>query len=430
MTRSISFAATGDSFISRPLPPSSALAAIGGLLRQSDARFTNFETLTPGENAIPNAISGGTWASAPAQVIPDLQALGFNLFGLATNHAMDFLQAGLMATEAAMNRHSAVCAGAGANLAEAGRPRYLETANGRVALIAVCSTLHETAVAGQQRPDMIGRPGVNPLRFTTTHLLPKDQLDALMALAAVTGVNVQREIYTKEGVPDTLPPGVLAFGQYRFKEGQTGVETAARPGDVARIVATIADARRQADRVLLSLHAHEQIGSDKTLPATFLEDFSRAAIDAGADAVIGHGPHVLRGIEIYRGRPIFYSLGNFIFQNETIPVLPQDYYDKFKLDLTASVQDAMDKRYDDGRKGFPANPWAWKSVIARWVDDGARATSIALHPVALGFGEGRAQRGLPELSEEQEVLVHLAELSARYGTQIDIQDGIGLVRLN
>ena len=53
------------------------------------------------------------------------------------------------------------------------------------------------------------------------------------------------------------------------------------------------------------------------MPADFIPIFARAVIDAGADVFVGHGPHVLRGIEIYKGKPIFYSLSNFIFQNET-----------------------------------------------------------------------------------------------------------------
>ena len=433
------FAATGDSFITRPLPATPSLAAIRALLHASDARFTNFETLTPGANPTPNAVSGGTWAAAPEQVIPDLQALGFNLFALATNHAMDFLHAGLLATDAAMQKYNAVCAGAGANLADANRPRYLADANrpryldtptGRVALISVCSTLHETAIAGQQRPDMAGRPGANPLRFTTTYRLPKPELDALAALAGATGINAAREQHVKEGIYEKLPPGVLLFGQHRFQEGPAGVDTTPHPGDVARITATIAEARRQADRVILSLHAHEQLGTDKSIAAAFVENFCRTAIDAGAHAVIGHGPHVLRGIEIYRGRPIFYSLGNFIFQNETIQALPQDYYDKFKLGLDANVSDAMDARYDRGQRGFPANPWAWKAVIARWVDDGDRVSAIELHPVTLGFGATRPQRGLPELTDDPTILSHLADLSARYGTRLIPHGTIARVRLD
>ena len=430
MPHPIHFAATGDSFITRRLPNTTQLSAIRVLLAGCDARFTNFETLTPGANAVANAISGGTWASAPDGVIPDLQGLGFNLFALATNHALDFLHAGLTATSAAFARHNAVVAGAGANLAEAAAPRYLETKSGRVALISVCSTLHETAIAGQQRVDLQGRPGINPLRFSTTHTLPRDDLAVLAALAAVSGVNSRNQMMVKEGFGEPPPPGMVQFGDLRFREGPAGgIVTTARPDDVARVTAAISEARRQADRVVVSLHAHEQLGEDKAIAAEFVESFSRACIDAGAHAVIGHGPHVLRGIEIYHGRPIFYSLGNFIFQNETVPVLPQEFYDKFKLPLTANVADAIDARSDTNRRGFAANPWAWKAVIARWVDDGDRVRDITLHPVALGFGEVRPQRGLPMLCNDPLIMPHLADLSARYGTRIEIVGGTGKVLL-
>lgn len=430
MPAPIRFAATGDSFITSRLPDTVPLAAIRALLAGCDARFTNFETLTPGRNAVANAISGGTWASAPDGVIPDLQGLGFNLFALATNHALDFLHAGLTATAAAFARHDAVVAGAGANLAEAAAPRYLETPSGRVAMISVCSTLHETAIAGQQRVDIAGRPGINPLRFSTTHTLPRDDLAALAALAAASGVNSRNQMMVKEGFAEPPPQGVIEFGDLRFREGPAGgIITTARPGDVARVVAAISEGLRQADRVVISLHAHEQLGEDKNIAAEFVETFCRACIDAGAHAVIGHGPHVLRGIEIYRGRPIFYSLGNFIFQNEIVPVLPQEFYDKFKLPLTANVADAIDARSDTNRRGFAANPWAWKAVIARWVDDGDRVSDITLDPVALGFGKARPQRGLPELTDDPLILPHLAALSAQYGTPIEMVGGVGRVRL-
>lgn len=312
MPAPISFAATGDSFITRRLPDTTTLAAIRTLLAGCDARFTNFETLTPGPGAVANAISGGTWASAPDSVIPDLQRLGFNVFALATNHALDFLHAGLMATSAAFERHDAVVAGAGANLSEAAAPRYLETRTGRVALISVCSTLHETAVAGEQRVDIAGRPGINPLRFSTIRTLPRDDLAALATLAAASMVNSRNQMMVKEGFDAPPPPGVVQFGDLRFREGPAGgVITTARPDDVARVVAAISEARRQADRVVVSLHAHEQLGEDKAIAAAFVEVFSRACIDAGAHAVIGHGPHVLRGLELYKGHLIAYSLGNF-----------------------------------------------------------------------------------------------------------------------
>ena len=78
-------------------------------------------------------------------------------------------------------------------------------------------------------------------------------------------------------------------------------------------------------------------------------------IDAGADVFVGHGPHVLRGIEIYKGKPIFYSLANFIFQNETVLRMPEDSYEEYSLGDGAQPADYLDARYDKDRRSFPAD---------------------------------------------------------------------------
>ncbi len=92
--------------------------------------------------------------------------------------------------------------------------------------------------------------------------------------------------------------------------------------DVARSAAVVDSVRRLADLVIVTFHggaegakalhvaeAAESLGRE---PRGDLRLWARAVIDAGADAVVGHGPHVLRGIEFYRGKPIAYSLGNFL----------------------------------------------------------------------------------------------------------------------
>lgn len=422
------FVATGDAFITRRLASSPTLWSLADIVRDADARFTNFEVLTPGD-AFPNAVSGGTWAKAPEGVIGDLQTLGFNMLTWSNNHTLDYAYDGLANTQAALDRSGIVHAGVGRNLAEAAAPRYLECAMGRVALIGICSTFHETAAAGQQRPDMQGRPGINPLRFTTTYSVPREQLDALARIAEECGVNDGMKMRIKAGFGKAPEAGTVVLGDHKFKEGPTGVTTEANKADVARTLAGISEARRQGDYVLVSLHAHEAMGTDKSAPAAFLVDFSRACIDAGAHAVIGHGPHVLRGIEMYKGRPIFHSLGNFIFHNETISHLPQDFYDKFQMGLTENVADAIDKRSDTNTKGFAADPWAWKSVVARWNMVGDATNLIELIPIELGFGVERSRRGTPRLSEDETILPHLAKLSEPFGTRIVIDGGVGRVVL-
>ncbi|MGH7752794.1 MAG: CapA family protein [Gemmatimonadales bacterium] len=70
-------------------------------------------------------------------------------------------------------------------------------------------------------------------------------------------------------------------------------------------------ARRPDDLVIVSIHAGEEYTRDPDEP---LVVFVRGAVDAGADIILGHHPHVVRHVEWYRGKPIAYSLGNFIFQ--------------------------------------------------------------------------------------------------------------------
>ncbi len=68
--------------------------------------------------------------------------------------------------------------------------------------------------------------------------------------------------------------------------------------------------RTKADLVILSCHWGV---SSKEEPVAYQKEIAHAAIDAGADMVFGHHPHVVQAGEIYRGKPVFYSLGNFVF---------------------------------------------------------------------------------------------------------------------
>lgn len=95
-----------------------------------------------------------------------------------------------------------------------------------------------------------------------------------------------------------------------------------RMDDARRITADIGHARASADWVVVSVHGGREGEDAGGLPQGdeyFMQEyrgdlarFARMAIDAGASAVFGHGPHVVRPFELYRGKPVFYSLGNFV----------------------------------------------------------------------------------------------------------------------
>ena len=156
-------------------------------------------------------------------------------------------------------------------------------------------------------------------------------------------------------------------------------------------------------------------------------------IDAGADVMVGHGPHVLRGVESYKGKPILYSLGDFIFQNETLLRLPAENYARYDLDPTAGVSAFNYERYAGDTRSFPADPEIWERAIAIPSFRGGELIELRLLPVTLGFGEPPSVRGrpLPATGElGRKIVQDVIERSAHFGTMVEERDGTAWVRLS
>jgi len=431
VARPLTLAATGDSLVTKRIPESRdpAARALVDLIRSADVRFTNLEGTLHDYRGFPQASSGGTYVVGSPRIIDDLTRIGFNLFAAANNHMLDWGEGGLFGTMETLDRAGVVYAGIGRHLQEARSPRYLEVGPGRVALLAVTSTFPPHAPAGEQRPDCQGRPGVNPLRFEETITVDAGTLAFLAELHGRLDVDAHRALSIQLGFTRPDPEGIATLFGRRFRAGEpAGVHTAPHLGDLAGNVAWIRDARRQADWVIVSVHAHEMAGSDREQPAEFIHVFCRAAVDAGADVVLGHGPHLLRGLELYRGRPIFYSLGNFIFQNEVLQRQPADFYERLGLPQTATPADLFDARSAGG--GFVADPRYWETVVPLCRFDGGALAEIRLYPATLGYGLPRPQRGSPVLAAGEAgraIIERVAHLST--GCRITWRpDGFGEVR--
>ena len=146
--------------------------------------------------------------------------------------------------------------------------------------------------------------------------------------------------------------------------------------------------------------------------------------------IVGTGPHILRGIEIYKDKLIFYSLGDFIFENETVEFLPAENYLQYRLGPDATPADFNDRRSNNDTRSFPADARIWRSVIALPVFRGGKLEKVELLPITLGQKLPRPQRGRPlpaSGDEAQQIIQHLADLSAPYGTRIVFQDGKGVI---
>lgn len=432
MKKTMTFVATGDSFITcrLPYPKGEAFEDIKKIIDKGQVKFTNLEVTVHDFQGPPAAFSGGTWAIADPGVLKDIDAYGFNLLNIANNHTLDYSYGGLQATEDNLKKYDFIYGGAGENMAKASDPKYLTCPSGRVGFIAATSTYYESWIAGEQRRDVKGRPGVNPLRHRDVHIINKENMATLRHIGEVTDINAMNNLNYKEGF-DVLPSSnMLKFGNYVFQEGdEEGLSTHPDKRDMNRILKAISEAKRQSDEVVVSIHSHEMKGEDKSKPSEFLIEFARACIDEGACAIIGHGPHILRGIEIYKGRPIFYSLGNFIFQTDLVSKLPSDFYEKFDLDPMDNPADAFDTRSKDNTVGLGVNPKVWQSVIASWKIEDNKLKDLYLYPISLSNGDKRYERGWPELSEDMNVIEDLARLSKSFGTEIVIEGNKGVVRL-
>jgi poly-gamma-glutamate capsule biosynthesis protein CapA/YwtB (metallophosphatase superfamily) len=423
---------TGDSIVNRKLSVYSDPSSTGlfKTIQQADAAFTNFETLVH-DYAYPAAsVSGGAYMSSPSWIPDELKWAGFNLISTANNHAYDFGEQGLLSTLRALDAAGLAHAGSGANLALARAPAYTDTGKGRIALVAVASTFTPGSLAGEQRPDLIGRPGINPLRFTTTYTVDQDLFQSLLKVAAITGRGGDSEGGGERphvnGQQDSVRIGGL-----EFQVGNTpGAHTQLNKGDLDSLVASVTNARRQSDWVIVSSHTHES-GHGQQNPPDFLVQAAHAAIDAGADIFVSHGPHILRGVEIYKGKPIFYSLGDFIFENETMLFQPAESYDELGLPDTATVADFFDARSGGDTHGFPVNKNVWQSAIAEVTfRPDHTLDKITLIPISLGYKEPRSQRGRPRLANPEQakaIVDELATLSAPYGTTIAWSDGEGVI---
>lgn len=426
------FIAAGDAFITRRLPPEGypGFGPLRELIEQHDVRFLNLESTFHNYEGYPAAESGGTWALSDPRTLDDVKRYGFNLFTTANNHTGDYGEGGILATIRHLQARDMVFSGTGKHLADAAKACYLETEHARVALISCAASFPNSCRAGAQTENMTGRPGLNPLRFTRLYHLDPEHFAMAQAVAKASGVNATLEKSVRNGY--VMPPqeGTLSIGPTKFvRDERCWVESFPNRQDMSRIEQEIAEARRQADIVLVTIHSHAMDGDDTTEPAQFLKTFSHRCIDAGANVIIGHGPHELQGIEQYKDGLILYSIGNFIFQTETVEFQPWDAFANRSLPLDMKVGAYMDERSQGGTKGYCVQWPIWNAVLPSWTMEDGKITALKLYPITLGMDKARPQKGSPVLDGSLETLTYMQKLCAPYGTQLTIDGGVATVCL-
>ncbi|MET3757184.1 poly-gamma-glutamate synthesis protein (capsule biosynthesis protein) [Rhizobium binae] len=420
--------AVGDLIVTRALTTGHhpGLNEVTEILRSADVTFGNMETNIfdiRSFKGFPQAEHGGAYHISLPELGPDLKAMGFNLMSYANNHTFEWGVEGMRETCRALDQNGIIYAGVGENLAQASAARFLETPRGRVALVSCASTFTPMSRACDPAGEAPGRPGLNPLRLEEIILVPPAMLEHL------------RQV--RDALPNYKPDHVdsnrlkLAGATYMAGE-HTGYSYLPDATDVANILRSTRQGKQFADFCIVTNHGHEP-GNWSQQPADYEQYFARQTIDAGADAYIVHGPHQLRGIEIYKGRPILYSVGNFIMDDLRTPVGADMFvaYNKDPRDDTdAEVTLAEMAQGYETDAGF-SDPIFYESVIALSRFENNRLAELQLHPIELGHSCRFANRGVPRLAvgeQARRILDRLQELSKPFGTEITIKDGLGIIK--
>lgn len=402
--------------------------AVRRLVESADFAVANLEFVPDTGAGFPvNNAAGGGCLISDASAVDEVRSLGFSAFGCANNHALDLGPEGLIGTIGLLRSRGIPFAGIGPDLASARMPVFVDRPRGSLAVISCTATFLPGQEASDASPQLRARPGLSPVRHGMTLRVTAEHLRVLREIDAETGLRDRRaEAVALLGMdPVTMIPNASSlFGAVFRTDGRPGMTWICDPGDLDDISQWVRHARLRADAIVVSVHCHEP-GNTPDQPSEFLVEFAHRMVDEGADAVLGHGPHFLRGAEIYNGRPIFYSLGNIVSQIELAELVPAEDYAKVPPADRATPSSYFAARSLNGRRLFARHRKYWETVIPVLTFGPDGLTKAEVHPVELGFDRPPHQRGRPRLAVGEHgtaILQRFADLSAPFGTVVKLTE--------
>ena len=404
-------------------------------IRDADVGFANMEGPLIDQDNYPYSIGNGGFGGAPKSALAAIKSMGVDIMSTANN--MQLLDAditGMLETIRMLNEGGIVYAGTGRNLQEARSARFLGTQKGVVGLVSAWSMDSARRDGATYRiGNTGGHPGLNPLHVTMRGVVTAEQMEQLRT--------IRDSIYARRGevvapiapVPANDPKDRLQLFGQQFKVG-------AKPGDLSytmdaddlkEILRSIRDGKQYSDFMIATVHCHQGNYAFQTYTydndtPDFLIEFAHKAIDNGADVFIGHGIHTIRGVEIYKGKPIFYGLQSFIYQYQWS--LPQN--------PGGEMTEAEELMLPSGFAGSRVTqPERMESLLTESRYENGRLIEVRIYPADLGQDLSRpfSRLGIPMTPSPemaQRVLEKVQRLSRPFGTKIDIEDGVGVIRLS
>lgn len=360
----LTLGAVGDIMLKRPLDMlchSSGVKFIQGLTGAADISVANLEMALTNSKAAAEKLS--VIGSKP-QLISQVSKCGFDAVTLANNHIMDYGIEGLTETLKTIDEAGLFRLGAGYDLKEAVSILNLKSSRKtELNLVNLACTLPTGSAAG------VDRPGVAPIRVT--------------------------QQYRVESILVEEQPGTSPW-----------VDTFIEPQDSRLACEVISRAASAGVRVVAVIHWgippywHAPFQGNL---AAYQRPLARQLIRAGADAVIGHHPHVLHGIEVIEGCPVFYSLGNFIWHSR-------------QINLTKNNEPGYQSHWKAARTISAADPLKRESVFLFLTWKGSKWWA-RLIPVCLNEnGEPES----PDIQKALNILTRLKDMSMGLGCTLEI----------
>jgi poly-gamma-glutamate capsule biosynthesis protein CapA/YwtB (metallophosphatase superfamily) len=430
----------GDLITSRPLQQYSAqdegFRRVVEILKRGDVTYGNMETTIfdlrhftgypyPG----PDDVS----LVAVPEVAKDLAQMGFDLVSRANNHSLDWGVEGMRETSHWLESAGIAYAGVGENLGLAQAAGYFEGAKARVALVSMASTFRPGTEALPQIGAAPARPGVNALTVKKSVVVTPEQMREV--------VRLREALYPAE-IDADVPHELFLLGNNFVAGDRFGFRYAMDPMDLAGILRGVRQGKQHSDFLITSVHSHEPAGSAKSsatndfddVPAGFVQELAHQVIDNGGDAFVATGIHHLGPIEIYKGKPIFYGMGDFFWADIQEPI-SANVYQQYRQALADALIHPERATHADLNNvsnaiGFAGQP-PFDAVIAESRFDHGKIAEIRLYPVDLGYGRKLTESGTPRLAgpeQSQRILNRLRNISEPYGTKIVIEGSVGVMR--
>lgn len=310
----------------------SSFRHVAPLFRQADLTFGQLESVLSLQGT-PSSCTRMPCSSRP-EVARVMKEAGFDVVSFGSNHALDYGREAFGETLDHLEAAGLLVTGAGKNEEEARRYPVAQIRGTKVAVLGYCSILPQGFWSQEQRP------GCNPARGITAY------------------VPVEHD---QPGTPCRI---------YTFPH----------PEDLEHMIQDIEAAKKEADVVIVSMHWG--IHFKEAEIAAYQRYYAHFAIDHGADLILGHHAHILKPVEIYKGKVIFYSLGNFAMEEVTDMLRDQA---TLRQDMATSKNHTEMTAISDGfrttKRSFPMD--CYYTMVAKWTVENGAVTRVSYLPAYL-----------------------------------------------